>query len=140
MAVGQPKIEGSDIREKARRNLQLAKDFGARFEGRLKELNDESGKRGEGKDGMGAIHNAIAHSADSAGQYLTDVADYLETNLSGNKETNREVRSLANELKALKGEIETEWKTEGATPDGYDPKKALAKIRGLFERLRQVNL
>ncbi|MDP2789022.1 MAG: hypothetical protein Q8O46_03155, partial [bacterium] len=113
------------------------------FESRLIEANKGSVQTGGNKENISAIHHAMstgAGSTQSAGDYLSDVADYLEKNRSGNRETNMQVRKLADELKTVRGEIETEWRTEGATPNGYDPKKALTKIRGLFGRLRQVNL
>src|ERR1035437_325908 len=122
---------------KARENLRSAKDFSITFESKLAEAL-------QGKAlNASALHYALtsgAGSAESAGDYLDDVASYLEAYREGNATTNAEIRALAGELKEVRGRIEADWKAEGKTPEGYDPEKALIEIRGLFSRLSNLNI
>lgn len=126
---------------KARENLKSAKDWETIFEHRLSEANAESEKVGSRPFNMSAIHHAMSTGAgatESAGDYLGWVADYLEKRYSGNIKTNKEIRTLADKFKEIRGKIETDWTTQGKTPEGYDSKEALQEIRGLFRRLKNI--
>jgi hypothetical protein len=135
-----PERQDQIDQRKAWENLQSAKDMAVVFESKLQEANMASEKSGSKRDTMSAIHHAMstgAGSVESAGDYLASVVDYLQK-YSNND--NKEIIKLSDDLKQLRGKLETDWKTKGQTPEGYNPQDALQEIRSLFEQLRRISL
>ena len=136
---GQEEGNEKELYNKAVENLKLAKNLKQTFEAKLREaLGGKPETHGALRSALQfAISNDVA-TADTAGDYLLEVANYLQKKAGIVTPAATEAKQLAAELKGIRGKIEHNWDTKGKTPEGYDAKPDLEEVRRLFTRLERI--